>query len=243
MSIPQEEKATPMESDFPDFRSTMTTELATVPFTEIAHIAATLMREGKSTRDAITEAYELLEIAARCQWQLKQGNSYQAGIKDFDENAAMEEGLRARFAVIPKYRFKLDESGQKLPVPLDEGLAVLFPLPGVSKTKASIERRKRLERWLIDRWREANPNQSEQEGLKECRDLIARLEKEGIPASKFDKWRVLIPEWWDAKKREMNAAKAQLAKPDKKRKQGRVKSKDDKRLGGRTRPLGHLLGI
>src|SRR5438105_1824254 len=84
-------------------------ELASVPLADVARIAATLVTEAKTTQEATKQAYELLEIAAHCRRSLKDNKNYEAGIEDFDQEVSSFEELKAAFAAIPDYEFKLDE--------------------------------------------------------------------------------------------------------------------------------------
>lgn len=70
----------------------------------------------------------------------------------------------------------------------------------------------------------------------EVEDRIAAMKRDGIPPHLLDQWLVRFPEWWKSKLSETRSEmgqKGQQAKAKKKGKQGRVKSKDDKRLGAR----------
>ena len=162
--------------------------------------------------------------------------SYAAGLAEFVESAKSREKISESIASIPEWEWKYGEQGQRLPVPLDKGLALVFPMPGVKTSEAIDRRMTRLEAFMIDRYRVAKPEQDEQERLSEVRERIAEWKREGIPPKLFDQWRVNFPEWWQrdlSETRTEVGEKGQQAKTEKEGKQGRVKSKDDKRLGAR----------
>ena len=84
---------------------------------------------------ATAKAFELLEIAYYGKSGLRKEDSYEAGLAEFVEGKKSgEEFLRwsHRFPGGAEY----DEQGQPLPVPFDEGLKMLIPLPGYSEKRA-----------------------------------------------------------------------------------------------------------
>jgi hypothetical protein len=211
----------------------LTTELARLELTDVARVAAMLIGQRKTVEEATRGAYELFEAAAYCQQSLKLNNTYADGIEDYRRHVAKLERIRKRLDEMPRYEFKLDEKGKRLPVPLEEGLAVLWPMPGVSKAKAAETRIRRLGMCVNDTSLKANPDQPEPDRMKDLNAFIADLKREGIPPDTFDNWRATLPRWWRQKKRQINAAKGRTGQLAKKGKQGRVRSKKDKRIGAR----------
>ena len=148
------------------------------------------------------------------------------------------EEISKSIASIPKWEWKYDEQGKRLPVQFDKGLAWLISKPGVRASQTVDERMTRFEAFMIDSYRAARPEQDEQERLREVRERIAKWKRDGIPPKLFDQWRVNFPEWWQRNLSETRSGvgqKGQQAPTKKKGRQGRVKSKDDKRLGARRR--------
>lgn len=84
--------------------------MAQVPIATVAQIAATLMKDGKTTCQATKEAFELLEIATHCNLSLKTDGSYEAGITDFEKHIASWEGLKKGVAALPKWEHKKNKA-------------------------------------------------------------------------------------------------------------------------------------
>ena len=197
-----------------------------------------LVREGGLSSDennpllvATAKAFELLEIASYGRRGLKNKGNYAAGLAEFVESKKARERLVEAVEKIPKWEWKYDEHGKKLPVPFEEGLALLIPKPGVKASKTADRRIARLKAFMIDRYQAARPEQDERERMIEVEDRIAAMKKDGIPPHLFDQWLVLFPEWWQRKASETRSAvgqRGQQAKTEKKGNQGRVKSKDNK---------------
>lgn len=184
---------------------------------------------------ATAKAFELLEIAYYGNFGLNGKGSYEAGLAKFVEGKKIdEEGLEAE-AKIPEWDWKYDEHGKKQPVPFDQGLKELMPLPGYSKAKANDERIARFKPFFVC-WLRSDPNEDERELAKKADDAIGEMKRSGIPPREFGKWRVMFPEWWKRKVSHSCSTagqQGQQAKGKRKERQGRVISKKDRRLGAR----------
>jgi len=119
-----------------------------------------------------------------------------------------------------------------LPVPFDKGLADLIPLPPSTKNKPD-ERMSRFRKFIAQRYREARPEQEEQERMIEVGERVEAMRGAGIPAKFFSVACVLFPDWWKRSEVARLRDAGALGQAVKKGKQGRVKSKTDKRKGAR----------
>jgi hypothetical protein len=177
----------------------MAGDLADVPVTDVARIAATLVKEGKTMQEATKQAYELLEIAFHCRRSLKDNKNHEAGIEDFDQELARFEDLKAMFAAIRDYEYRLGENGERLPVSFDEGLAVLIPHPGVKRHEVTDERMTRFKAFLTDISRAADPSSDEQKRMIEVGERIEQMRRDGIPPDVFERARGDFAYWWKAR--------------------------------------------
>mgnify|MGYP006269213649 CR=1 FL=1 len=212
--------------------------LAKIPIESVSAIAATIRDE--SPHESVMKAYELLDIAASAQvfleWSDKQ--SFEAGI-DYHKSITAQKSKFERN--LPSATCEIDEdvsldkvvsvlkgsngdpyfivdpiSVARKNLPLDDVLACLYP-DGREVKKS--ERESRLKLFIGDL-----------EGIHDLTKKAERFEqlkREGVPPNLVETIRVCFPDWWEKRKRleRVNAAK--------KRKQGRVLSEDDKRLGGK----------
>ena len=217
-------------------QSTNASELAAVPIRDVALIAASLIRDGRTAVEVVRQAYEVLEIAAYGKLYLSTTGSHEEGIAAYEDAVAAWEELTAELATIPKYEYELNDDGKQLPVPFDKGLAVLIPKPGVPKAQEADARMVRFKPFLVD-WLRSDREEDERELVTKADATIEEMKRTGIPPGLFSKWLVAFPEYWQRKLSETRSAvgqKGQQAKTEEKKgKQGRVRSKDDKRLGAR----------
>ena len=196
-------------------------ELAAVPIQEVAKIAATLMRDGKTapgeatTRKRVDEenplvaatadAFELLEIAYYGNLGLVDKDSYEAGLNEFVEGKWIDEEFLEGIASLPKWEWKYDEHGKKLPVPFDKGIAVLIPRPGVKARLTADERMTRFKAFVADVYRDVRPEQDEQELMIEVGERVAEMRRDGIPPQLFERARIQFDDWWGRRKREQSS--------------------------------------
>ena len=101
-------------------------------------------KPGKSQIDdlnplvsATAKAFELLEIAYYGKSGLSNEDSYEAGLAEFVEGKKSSEEFLEAVASLPEWEPEHDEQGQPLPVPFDEGLKMLIPLPGVRASQTA----------------------------------------------------------------------------------------------------------
>jgi hypothetical protein len=206
--------------------------LAAIPAVQVAQIAATLLRDGGEEIEAIRKAYTLLDIAEHCNLSLKNEASVEAGIKSYREGVKIDDEFYTALENAPHYEYKVGPDGQKLPVPFDEGLAVLIPLPNSTKNKADV-RMARFKRFVAQRLRENRPDQDEQERMIEAGERIAKFKRDGIDARFFGDALLLFTGWWKETYKLDQSEKGKRGQAKKRGKQGRVKSNSDKRKGAR----------
>ena len=175
-------------------------QLAAIPTVEVAQIAATLLRDGGDEIEAIRKAYTLLDIAVHCSLSLETKASVEAGIKIYRE----DDDFHAWRENVPHYEDKFGTDGKKLPVPFDEGLEVLIPLPNSTKNKADV-RLTRFKRFVTEFWDvvghyqdlpENRPEQDEQGRMIKAGELIAEMKRDGINAGFFSDALHLFGDWW-----------------------------------------------
>jgi hypothetical protein len=215
--------------------------LAAIPAVQVAQVAATLLRDAGDEIDAIRKAYTLLDIAEHCNLSLKNSASVETGIKDYREGIEIDDEFYAALENVPHYEYKIGPEGKELPVPFDEGLAILIPLPNSTKSKADV-RMTRFKRFVTHRLLNTYPEQDEQERLIKAGELIEGMKRDGIDARFFSQAAVLFPGWWEETYKLDQSDKGKLGQAVKKGKQGRVKSESDKRKGARP-PLEELRAI
>jgi hypothetical protein len=172
---------------------------------------------------ATAKAFALLEIASYGQRGLIEADSYAAGLAEFLLSAAIkgrdkeelkkfesiisdDAKFRRAVASLPKWEPEYDAERRPRPVPFDEGLAELIPMPGVSASKATDERMVRFKAYLAKLYRDARPEQDEQERMIEVGERIEQMKREGIPAMVFSTACFRYSDWWDAHQREQNSA-------------------------------------
>ena len=198
-----------------------TKELAEVRIEEVAKIAAMLLREsgeaavkGGDEKDRLVaatgKAFALLEIAYYGKRGLTDKGSYAAGLAELaelEESAAAREEFLEIIASLPKWGPEYGADGRPLAEPFDKGLKELIPLPGVSASKATDTRMVRFKAYLAKLYRDARPEQDEQERMIEVGERIEQMQREGIPAGVFFTALRLYSDWWDAHQREQQSVK------------------------------------
>jgi hypothetical protein len=191
-------------------------ELAEVPITEVASIAAHLPPETPAI-DAVRRAYELLEWAAAAKHGLQ--NHHWRGI---------ELGLKQEVAyreAIEKEKAENQRKGTPLGRRMIMGVMQPHPFEAVlANIMGRIPKEDRLPRfkwWIMDGHQITN---------EEAADLIEKWRREGVPDQVYQSAWVTFDKWWRDRER-MRLSKQ--GKAPKKGKQGRVKSKTDKRTGAR----------
>jgi hypothetical protein len=202
--------------------------LAAIANVQVAQIAATLLRDDGDEIEAVRKAYTLLDIADHCNLSLKSGASVEAGIKSYREGIKIDDEFHTALKKIPHYEYKVGPDGKNLPVPFDQGLEVLIPLPNSIKNKADV-RMARFKRFVTQRLRETRPEQNEQEWMIKAGELIEQMKREGIDPHFFDEAMMHFPSWWEATYRLDQSDKGKLGQAVKKGKQGQVKSESDER--------------
>ena len=218
--------------------------LGKVEIWEVAKIAAMLLREGASLSSdeavkggdekdplvaATAKAFALLEIASYGQRGWIEADSYAAGLAEFVESRTMRGQLLKSIASGPKWEWKYNEQGQPLPVPFNEGLAELIPMPGVSASKATDTRMVRFKKYLAKLYRHFGPEQDEQKRMIEVGERIEQMKREGIPARVFSTACFLYSDWWDAHQREQNSAKGKKGQEVKQAKQAASEPKQGRK--------------
>ena len=197
-------------------------ELAKVPIQEIAKIAAMLVPnpasvaakeglpekggddekpvQGKATTQkrvnqenplvvATAKAFELLEIACYGNVELKSTGSYEAGLAKFVKGKKIDEEALEYEAKMPKWEWEDDETA-----PFDEGLMVIMP---DTKLKRA-DREARFRDWLSDRWREAEPEQNDQQRMIAVGEDIDKMKTSGISRKLFGQACVTLnDDWWN----------------------------------------------
>lgn len=190
-------------------------ELAKVSIVEVATIAAHLPPETPAS-DAVKRAYELLEWAAAAREGLDADEfmpSAEWGI--YREQLHLEEEKKAdelQAKALPSNRV----NGVIQPHPFDAVLATLM-----GKVK-KVDRLPRFKWWMMEK---TNQTTNEQ-----AAHWVAEWRKSGVPDEIYRLAHRTFDAWW--KKRERERLSKQ-GKAPKKGKQGRVKSKTDKRKGAR----------
>ena len=175
-------------------------ELAKVPIEEVAKIAAVILSDNKNLSSdqaksridhsnplvsATAKAFELLEIAYYGKLGLTSEGSYEAGLAEFVEGKKSGEEFLEVVASLPGWEPEYDEQGQPLPVPFDEGLKMLIPLPGYSEKRAKDDRMVRFRTWLSHFYSEHEPD--EETRLVLVGNMIAEMKQNRIPPRLFSK--------------------------------------------------------
>src|SRR4030095_10940967 len=120
---------------------------------------------------ATAKAFELLEIACYGNVELKSTGSYEAGLAKFVKGKKIDEEALEYEAKMPKWEWEDDETA-----PFDEGLMVIMP---DTKLKRA-DREARFRDWLSDRWREAEPEQNDQQRMIAVGEDIDKMKTSGI---------------------------------------------------------------
>jgi hypothetical protein len=153
---------------------------------------------------ATAKAFELLEIAYYGKSGLRKEDSYEAGLAEFVEGKKSGEEFLEVVASLPGWEPEYDEQGQPLPVPFDEGLKMLIPLPGYSEKRAKDDRMVRFRTWLSHFYSEHEPD--EETRLVLVGNMIAEMKQNCIPPRLFSKALLLYPGWWEAHEHEQKSA-------------------------------------
>ncbi len=189
--------------------------LAAVPIEVVATIASNLNLSEEIPHVSIGRAYQLLEIAADGQETLKTSKGYVEGITRNAFALGYHAGQVEVEIRLPKDITTLEANGTPLDVPFE---AVLANLMGKLK---KVDRLPRFKWWLMAVMHITNEKAS---------SLIEAWREKGVPPGIYQQARKTFNAWW--KERERKRLSEQ-GKAPKKGKQGRVKSKTDKREGAR----------
>ncbi len=205
--------------------------LAAVPIGTVAIVAATLYRQDMTAHDCVVKAYKILELATLGQnnlgrklnfpWLIPTGVTGIIGMNEDpaplteEEKKDLEEQHKAHLADM---RLEdLDENPKPF-YPFDETIKEIIPKAGKNSNRLPLFRK-----WLMAKFKLS---------LGEAGDKIAEWKRSGIPFEIFRIALVSYPKWrvyTTKEERKKAAAKSRKNKG----KQGRVKSKKDKRLGAR----------
>jgi len=198
-------------------------DMAIVPIGTVAMVAATLAKPDLSAEACVKKAYEILEITAL-------GNAYLAGKAgvDFPKATGVCKFLHHTFhqwddidpnADEPwQYIHSLDADGVPLPIPFEEAAKIIIPKAGKNSNRLPLMRQWLMAKYKLD--------------MGDAGDKIAEWKKTGIPFDDFSTAFYSYPKWRKYKTSQERKAAAAKSRKNK-GKQGRVKSKKDKRLGAR----------
>lgn len=231
------------------------TSLADIPATSVAMIAATLTSTDLSPRDCVIKAYEILEWATFGQNTLRNSfseNFSHSGIVEWlsvqeetpsaerrdptnalktlstmmgDAGAQKKHAERERCLGVLQRHLRWGKDDVPLQIDFEIALAQIIPKPGKDKSvRGSLFRD-----YLV-----------ENDGLPErhATKIIAEWQKDGLPWSEFEKALFNYTAW---KESNISTKRSLSGKKGAKGRQGRVKKKDDKRLGARP-PTGVFPG-
>jgi hypothetical protein len=216
--------------------------LAAVPIGTVAIVAAILTRPKMNEHDSIIKAYKLLELAALGQnslgrklnfpWLIPTGVIGTIGMNEDpvplteEEEKHLEEQYKAH-----QLDMRLEDllENPKPFYPFEETLKEIIPKAGKTSNRLPLFRK-----WLMEKFKLT---------LGDAGDKIAEWKRSGIPNEIFRIALVSYPKWrvyTTKEERKKAAAKSRKNKG----KQGRVKSKNDKRLGARPPydKMGEALG-
>lgn len=206
-------------------------ELARVSIIDVAKIAAHLPPEIPAI-DAIRRAYELLEWAAAASEGFDNDNNW---------SDTAEGGLHAELLHLEKEKAEAEfrrKSLKRVPINPQRSIdgfrphpfdAVLANLMGPVK---KVERLPRFKWWLM----------ATAPKIMSLDNAVRRIEdwrKDGVPDGVYQLALRSFDDWWKAREKERLSNQG---KKPKKGKQGRVKSKDDRRKGGRP-PLAKVKNL
>lgn len=204
-------------------------EIAKVPVGTLALIAATLAGPDMKAHECVIKAYEILEAATHGQkhlanpedfWSEQQqleGSGVVLFLRHHYEGPAAEPDWEQEY---PAYRhLALGVDGTPVPVPFDQALKAIDPKPGKVANRLP-----RFRQWLMDKYRLT---------VIDAGDRIAEWKKDGIPFDHFERALDSFPKWRKWRTSNERKAAAEKSRQAKKGKQGRVKSKTDKRTGAR----------
>lgn len=195
-------------------------QLRGVPVESVAAIAANLLqREAITPAEATSRAFELLELAAGGQRSLEDRSEWQSGI----DAAEASKAQWIEWQELDKVPDLTSESEEhRSTIPLKEVLNAL--MPDKRKVKET-EREPRLRHWIMS---------ARQCDFLQAADVLAEWKRGGVPRQAFQHLRLTFWKWWEDSKSETASRSGKAgAEAKKKAKQGRVKSKKDKRLGAR----------
>ena len=215
------EPEAPFKTFFP--HAEFTEHLAKVSPAQIAGIAATLVKEGRSPMEAVNLAFELLELAAggldslskKVETEYCSDKGYEFGVWYTAAMRAIHRNSLLDIEQEPDPIFKFDAAGNFLPLDFDVALQNLLP-----RLKTG-DRMPRFRHWLADLLQISNI---------EAGEKIAAFYENGLPPDIYSSARIYLRVWWrDA----LSQIRAESGEQKGKGKQGKVKKKSDKRRGAR----------
>ncbi len=199
-------------------------QLAAIPPSTIAGIAATLVNQGRSPIEAVGLAFELLELAVGGLDSLKKKveTSY-CSEKGYDFGVWYTAVMRAvhRNAILdieqePAAIFKFDKSGNFCPLDFDVALQNLLP------RLTPVDRMPRFRQWLAHTLNISSI---------EAGDKVASFYKDGLPPDIYSSAKVYLRVWWND---ELKKIRADAGSQKGAKKRGQVRQPvNDGRLGAR----------
>lgn len=210
-------------------------ELARIPIECVASIAASM--NPVSPHEAIKRAYELLDIAAHVQEQLKDRKNHEEAIAEHLWTVT-NVPLQNLGKEMPPDISKIGKHENSQMLPLKEILDSFWTTgaSGEAGIKKASEKEVRIRRWLQDKFNY---------DVATAIDEVEKFKINGVPKDLYLNMRFHIRGWWierfrlDNGERGANGGKASSAKKQQQEKsqRGSVKSNEDRRLGSKQLDL------
>ncbi|MGA7881756.1 MAG: hypothetical protein WBL40_02875 [Terrimicrobiaceae bacterium] len=177
--------------------------IAKAPLADIARRTLTLMCNGSVPQDkALALVITEIEAEDYARAEMALGGTYEEGIEKFRLSRQTHANHLDQLARMPKWEWQHDEQGNK-PVPFEDGLKTLFPLPGWKGARRRDEQVRRFTDFLTGIVRDEHSNavaaeeereRLEEERLKRLKDRLIKVgqrvseENGSKPLSEQGKW-------------------------------------------------------
>jgi hypothetical protein len=159
--------------------------IVNTPLLYIARSTLSFICAGLNLKEAAAAAVTHIEAEDYGRIETSLGGSYEDGVEKFRRSRQAHKNHLKQVARMPKWDWQYDEQGNKRPVPFEDGLKALFPLPGCKGKRAQAERRKRFSAFLLDAIRDEHPDWKEEQLSAEAETRLEAMRHDDIPPVLF----------------------------------------------------------